>query len=128
MFPKPYRLAKKRDIERVFRKGQHGSSGFAFINALENRQENSRFTVIVGTKTKLKAVGRNLLKRRARAYLTLENKAIPAGRDYIIGFKGQFTKVPSYNDISQNLGECLKKLRSAPSGGTRKPYRRTMAR
>ncbi|HLB32360.1 MAG TPA: ribonuclease P protein component [Patescibacteria group bacterium] len=128
MFPKPYRLAKKRDIERVFRKGRHGASGFAFINALENRLPHVRLTVIVGTKSKLKAVGRNLLKRRARAYIESIKKDLPTGNDLVVGFKGQFDKVPTYGEIARHLEECLKKLRSAPSGGIRKPYRRTTAR
>jgi ribonuclease P protein component len=128
MFPKPERLAKKRDIERVFRKGRHAAAGFTFINALENRVGKNRLTVIVGTKSKLKAVGRNLLKRRARAFLLSIKKDLPQGYDMIVGFKGQFVKVPAYQEVSNQLDQCVKKLRLAPSGATKKPSPRTIAR
>jgi ribonuclease P protein component len=115
MFPKSNRLTKKRDIENVFRKGARAASGFVFINSLPSRFSEGRATVIVGTKSKLKAVGRNLLKRRARAVATILWEDLCKGHDVIIGFRGSFEKVPKYSEIKQNIDKCASSFASNKS-------------
>lgn|GEM_PF-1228859 len=123
MFPKDNRLVKKRDIDAVFRKGARASSGFVFINSLSSRYKDGRATVIVGTKSKLKATGRNLLKRRARDVASTLWDDLCKGKDVIIGFRGSFEKVPKFDEIKLNITKCADQLRSKPSGSTRRPYR-----
>jgi len=111
MFPRINRLTKKRDIDRVFRKGKRSAAGFVFCNALAGRSTTSRFTVIIGTKSGLKATGRNLFKRRARASIINNIDRIPAGTDMIIGVRGRFEKVPKQAEIAENIEKCLSQLR-----------------
>lgn len=110
MFPKSNRLVKKRDIENVFRRGARASSGFVFINALSGREPQGRATVIVGTKSKLKATGRNLLKRRARAIVSAQWNELCKGRDVVIGFRGSFETVPKFEEIKSNIEKCAQYL------------------
>lgn len=112
MLPKANRLTKKRDIERVFRKGRRAAAGVVTLSALKNHTPKTRTTFIVGRKSGLKAAGRNLLKRRARAYFISQKEKIPAGYDMVVGFRGKFAKVPPFQEISQSLERCLNTLRS----------------
>lgn len=110
MFSRKNRLTKKRDIDRVFRKGKRSAAGFVFCNAFSNRSTASKFTVIIGTKSGLKATGRNLFKRRARAVIIKKVDKIPAGTDMIIGVRGRFEKVPKQTEIAENIEKCLSQL------------------
>ena len=123
MFPKCNRLVKKRDIDTVFRKGRRAAAGFVFINSLSSRYPDGRATVIVGTKSKLKAAGRNLLKRRARAVASTLWDGLCKGRDVVIGFRGSFDKVPKYEEVKKNIETCASQLRSKPLSSTKRPSR-----
>lgn len=116
MFPQNNRLVKKREIDKVFRQGSYSAAGFLYINALPNRVDHYRATVIVGKKSGLKAAGRNLLKRRGRESLKAEvTGRILSNCDIVLGFKGRFDKVPKYEQIKDLLDQCVKKLRFSAS-------------
>lgn len=112
MFAKNNRLAKKRDVNRVMRKGSRGSSSFVFCSSLPNSSGVSRFTVVVGLKSGLKAAGRNLLKRRCRSVIGENYKNIFGDKNYdvVIGFRGSFDKVPKYSQVKENTVSCLKQV------------------
>ena len=129
MFPKSHRLVKKREIDKVFRQGGYASAGFLYLNVLPNRCDNYRAVVIVGKKSGLKAVGRNLLKRRAREVLKMAIDQDKLSKcDIVLGFKGKFDKVPKYNQIQELIAQCVKKLRLPQSGAIKSHYRRTTGR
>jgi ribonuclease P protein component len=131
MFPRQSRLTRTKDIERVFKRGRHAYSSQLYVNILPNSTDASRYAVIVGNKSGLKAAGRNLLKRRIR-----EAMIVLAGSgewqqlgpvDCVIGAKGRFEAVPKYSQIVEWLNQCLKRLPYSSSGGTRKPSPPTTA-
>lgn len=113
MFAKENRLRRKKDIDMVFRKGEVAFSGPFFVKYALGRDSVSRFTVIVGTKSGLKAVGRNLLKRRVRAILQEAKTGEAKTIFLIVGVKGRFEKVPKFAEIKNHIDQCLKKLHLA---------------
>lgn len=66
------RLAKKRDIERVFKTGRSVFLGDLGLRFCLNGLNQSRFTVVVSLKVHKKANKRNLLKRRLREIIRRE--------------------------------------------------------
>jgi ribonuclease P protein component len=66
------RLAKKRDIEQVFKTGRSTYLGDLGMRFCPNGLAQSRFTVLVSLKVHKKATKRNLLKRRLREILRRE--------------------------------------------------------
>ncbi|HPM27767.1 MAG TPA: ribonuclease P protein component [bacterium] len=111
MFAKENRLRRKKDIDMVFRKGEVASSGSFFVKYAPGRDNVSRFTVIVGTKSGLKAVGRNLLKRRIRAILQDAKIGRKKTIFLVAGVRGRFVKVPKFAEIKSHISQCLEKLR-----------------
>lgn len=66
MLPKENRLTKKKDFEKVLKKGRGFRQKALFLKIIENNLPQSRFGVIVSKKTEKKAVGRNKIKRQIR--------------------------------------------------------------
>jgi len=66
MFPRQYRLKKKKDFEGVYKKGKTISNEYFLFKFIENDLENPRIGIIVSRRVLNKAVKRNLLKRRIR--------------------------------------------------------------
>jgi len=62
--PQPNRLKKKKDFEKVFKKGKGTKQGFLFFKALKNETGINRFGFIITKKSSKKAVIRNRIKRR----------------------------------------------------------------
>ncbi len=60
---KENRLTKKKDLDRVFKKGKTVKGSFLFIRFLENDFKVTRYVFIVSSKICPKAVDRNRLKR-----------------------------------------------------------------
>ncbi len=69
MLPKAFRLAKKKDFDSVFKKGQHFKEGFLILRIAANKKDNSRFGIIVSQKVAKKATARNRIKRQIRAVI-----------------------------------------------------------
>lgn len=72
MLPSANRLAKKRDIERVFKTGRSTYLGDLGVRFCLNGLPQPRFTIVVSLKVHKKATKRNLLKRRLREILRRE--------------------------------------------------------
>jgi len=66
MFPKENRLARERDIKRVFEKGKRINNSLFSLLFLKNNQELTKATVVVNKKYDKRAVYRNRLKRKFR--------------------------------------------------------------
>jgi len=84
MLAKRNRLNKKKDFERVFRKGKGLKEDFLILKMAENHSFQSRFGFIVGTKISKKAVLRNKLKRRLRELVRGKIEKIKKGFDMIL--------------------------------------------
>ena len=94
MFPKTNRLRKKRDVKRVFKKGQRVHNSLLQLFFLKNFCNKVRVTVVVGKKYDKKAVYRNKLKRLVREWLHYDILSL-SGIDLIIMPSKKFaTKKP----------------------------------
>ena len=84
MLPRPYRLTKKAEIERVFKRGRSFFTGILGVKAAQNDRTLSRFAVIVSTKVARKATARNHLKRQLREILRLMRADVASGYDIVV--------------------------------------------
>ena len=66
MLPKENRLKKKKDFEKVFKKGKAFFVEFLILKIVKNDLRNPRFGFVVSQKVNKKAVVRNKVKRRLR--------------------------------------------------------------
>lgn len=66
MLSKPHRLKKKKDFDRVFKKGKGFNNDFLFLKVRKNNLPVARFGFIVSLKISKKATVRNKVKRRLR--------------------------------------------------------------
>ena len=74
MLRKENRVTKKKDIERIFKKGKGFKEDFLILKTVKNNLNNSRFCFIVSKKISKKAVIRNKVKRILREAIKLNLK------------------------------------------------------
>ena len=63
MLKRSFRLAKK-DMDRIYKKGQKAAQDLFVVRYLPNRSSHARFSVIISKKVLAKAVDRNQAKRK----------------------------------------------------------------
>lgn len=108
--PKESVLRKKRDFDSVFKKGENFKSSHFVLKIAKNNLDISRFGFIVSQKVSKKAVVRNKIKRRLRAFVKNELKDIKKGIDVVL------IALPSvenrdFSGISEDLMEIFKKAK-----------------
>lgn len=110
MLPKTYCLKKKKDFERVFKKGKRFKEDFLVIRFVPSNQKKSRFGIIISLKISKKATIRNKIKRRIRQLLRIRLKEIKKGIDIaLIGVPGLENK--DFWEIEEVLTNLLKKAK-----------------
>ena len=83
------RLKKKKDFERVFRRGRGLKDGFLSLKFAKNNLGLTRFGFVVGQKVSHKAVIRNKVKRRLRELVRVKLGNIKKGFDVaVVASKG----------------------------------------
>jgi len=114
MLKKIYRLTKKKDFERVSKKGKTAFSQILLIKYMKNNLASSRFGLIVSNKISKKATLRNLIKRRISEILRLSLDKIKKGYDIMIIVSPKIFdnkgKVLKYSEIEKNLIQTLQKI------------------
>jgi len=80
MLPKVNRLTRKKDIEKVFKKGQIFKEDFLILKTIENDLGKVRFSFSVSLKVLKKAALRNKIRRRLSEIVRLKLKKIKEGR------------------------------------------------
>lgn len=105
MLPKINRLNKKRDFEKVFKKGQGFQGDFLFLKRSANNLATSRFGIIVSQKVAKKAVARNKLRRRLANSLEKSHALEKKGVDVVLVAKPGLEK-KSFQEL-QNILESL---------------------
>jgi ribonuclease P protein component len=107
MLPKNSRLKKTKEIRNVLRNGRSFKERFLILKTTRGGAE-SRFGFVVPVKVSKKAVVRNKIKRRLRAIVAQNKKAIKKGRDSLLmALPG--TEKETFSDLKQSLEKLLKK-------------------
>lgn len=83
MFQSKNRLRKQTEVQDVVKKGKSVFDPVCGIKFLKNNLEESRFTVVVGTKVHKGAVRRNRVKRQYREIVRLHLNNIKKGFDIV---------------------------------------------
>lgn len=110
MLPKTNRLTKKKDLERVFRKGEGVKEGLLILKTVKNNLDNSRFGFVVSRKVSKKANLRNKIKRRLRDLVKGKLKKIKEGRDaLLIALPGLERK--GFKEIEETINKLFKKAK-----------------
>lgn len=84
MLPAINRLKKKRDFDRVFKKGKGFKEDFLVLKSTPNNLKISRFGFIVSQKVSKKATVRNKIKRKLRELVRLRMAEIKKGIDGVL--------------------------------------------
>lgn len=84
MLPQNNRLKKKKDFEKVFRKGKGFKEDFLALKTCRNDFNCSRFGFVVSQKISKKATVRNKIKRMLRKIIEENLKTIKKGSDVLI--------------------------------------------
>ena len=84
MLPQQNRIKKKKDFERVFKKGKSFKQGFLILKIVLNNLTIGRFGFIVSQKISKKASVRNKIKRRLRELVRLKLPQIKKGMDGVL--------------------------------------------
>ena len=84
MLPKTNRLKKKKDFERVFKKGRGFKEDFLYLKIIKNGLKTSRFAFVVSKDFSKKAVLRNKLKRSLSELTRLKLSEIKKGVDGVV--------------------------------------------
>lgn len=108
MLPKENRLKKRKDFERIFKKGKAIIDKFLFLKFFKNNLKNSRFGFIVSLKVSKKSTTRNRIKRQLKAIIKENLSDIKLGLDVII-VAGTEIINKRYQEIRKELERLLKK-------------------
>ena len=84
MLPKINRLKKRRDFERVFKKGRSAKEDFLILKTSPNGLEISRFGFVAGLKVSKKATVRNKIKRQLSEVIKNNLAQIKKGMDVVM--------------------------------------------
>ncbi len=107
MLEQKYRIRKKKDIEKIFKKGKNLKQDFLILKSLANNLGFSRFGFIVSQKVSKKASIRNKIKRKLRESIRLKIKPDGKSRDNL------FIVLPGLEirQIESNIEKILKKAK-----------------
>lgn len=84
MLPKTNRLKRKKDIERVFKRGRGVKEDFLSLKVIKNNFENSRVALLVSRKISKKATLRNKIRRKLSELVRAKMKKVKKGMDLIL--------------------------------------------
>jgi len=96
------RLAARRDIDALFKRGRPFHSKNFLAKVSNGPARASRFAFVVGTKVSKESVTRNRLKRRMREVVRLHFSSVRDGFDVMLSAKTGADKLP-YVCIEEEL-------------------------
>ena len=103
MLSSKYRLKRKKDFERVYKKGRVNRENFLLLRFVPNDLGNTRFGVVVSKKVAKKANERNAIKRRIREVIKEILPEIKNDLDVvIIGLSG-IKKETDFQEIKRSI-------------------------
>lgn len=108
MLAKVNRLRKKKDFERILKKGKSFKEGFIILKFNKNNSREIRFGFIVSRKVSKKATVRNKVKRRLRELMKKKIENLKRGMDIIlISLPGIETR--DFWELDKTLEKLLKR-------------------
>ncbi len=84
MLARENRIKKKKDFERVLKKGKGFKEDFLVLKFISNNLRQSRFGIIISRKISKKAVIRNKIKRRLKALFRFKLAKTKRGIDIVL--------------------------------------------
>lgn len=108
MLSADFRLRKKTDIDRVWKKGRSFATPLFSLKIAKNELPVSRFAVVIGTKVSKRAVIRNLAKRRLREAIRLLIPRLVAGEDVIVMGRGKIVDA-AFDEITRTIHFAFEK-------------------
>jgi ribonuclease P protein component len=108
MLKKENRLKKKKDFERIYKKGRGFKGDSLFLKILENKEELTRIGIVVSKKVSKKAVQRNKIKRQMREIMRGMN--VKKGFDVVIVAYPSILK-KEFSEIKREIIYLLKKAK-----------------
>ena len=108
MLPKNNRLKKKKDFEKVFKKGKIFKENFLTIRNVENNLDDSRFGFVVSRKVSKRATVRNKIKRILRKTTEGSLRGIKKGQDVLIVVLPGL-EINGFWEIKETYDKLLKK-------------------
>lgn len=97
MLPKANRLKKKKDFERVFKKGKGFKQDSLYFKIFKNNLGLTRFGFVVSKKFSKKAIERNKIRRRLSEIVRIALPKLKKGIDVVIvvmpGAEANFKKL-----------------------------------
>lgn len=107
MLSKKIRLTKKKDLERILRRGKHFAEKFFVLKTIENGLDHSRFGFMVSIKVSKKATVRNKIRRQLQEIVRINFARIKTGLDMIVIARPEI-KEKDYQEIKGALLGTLK--------------------
>ena len=110
MLPRENRLKKKKDFEKVFKKGKAKKGKFFLIKFIKNELKTIRIGFVVSKKISNKATKRNKLKRRMREATKMFLPSLPLGMDIVIvALRG--SENLDFDQIRNHLEDLLNQIK-----------------
>jgi len=110
MFARANRLAKKRDVDRVWKRGKRVRAPRFYVCVLPNNQNVVRCTVVVSLRVSKKATIRNRLKRRIREILRAALPTLRPGFDLLVSAAPGLER-DDFSVLKKNVHDALKHAR-----------------
>lgn len=108
MLSKINRLKKKKDFEKVFKKGRGFKEKLLYLKAAKNNLAVSRFGFVVGKNFSKKSVARAKIKRQLREITRKKINELKKGIDAVVVVMPGFT-VKNFQELEQVITNLFKK-------------------
>ncbi|MFA6393552.1 MAG: ribonuclease P protein component [Patescibacteria group bacterium] len=110
MLPKPLKLTKNKEFDRVFSGGKAAYTDFIGLKCAKNDLDISRFGILTSVKVSKKATVRNKIKRRIRQILLAEMDLLKSGYDCAVVCRPAIIE-KNYREIKSNLRHLFTRLK-----------------
>lgn len=113
MLPKINCLKKKKDFERIFKKGKKFKEDFLVLRVAPNKLKRNRFGIVVSREVSKKATIRNKLKRRIKALLQdkiYKSRKEDEGLDVVLVVSPGL-EAKSFGELEKIIYEIFKKTK-----------------
>ncbi|MBI4175481.1 ribonuclease P protein component [Candidatus Berkelbacteria bacterium] len=107
MLPRPLRLTKTKDFDRLYQQGDRRTSHFFTLRVRPNQQPRPRLAVVMSTKISKRATVRNQHKRQTRVVLAAMANRL-AGWDILITIRHCVTDRKAWGIFREELRTLLK--------------------